>query len=92
VIVPAGDPRSAIRLAWSFLAHRRPRPGDAPLLRGREFVLETDRVPPVELDGGHLDETSIERAGPGRYRVLAEPGALQAWVPRSYRGDLFESI
>ena len=88
-IVPAGDPGAAMRLAWSFAAHRRPRPGDAPYLRGRAFVLETDAVPPMELDGGHLDSASIRRAGPGPYRISADPGALRAWVPRSYRGELF---
>jgi diacylglycerol kinase (ATP) len=89
MIVPAADLRSAGRLVRSLLAHRRPRSGDVPLLRGREFVLETDQVPLVELDGGFIRPASLQTAGPGPFRFLAEKRALQAWVPRAYRGGLF---
>jgi diacylglycerol kinase family enzyme len=91
LIVPSGRIGGAIRLSWSLVAHRRTRPGDAPVFRGRELAFEVDRAPALELDGGHLDAAAVERAGPGRYVVAAEPGVVRAWVPRSYAGSLFSA-
>ena len=89
-IVPAGDLELAVRLGWSLVLRRRPG-GEAPRFRGREILLRTPVVPPMEVDGSAVRRGSLEGAAGRPFRILVEPRSLAVRVPRAYAGDLFES-
>ncbi len=89
-IVPAGDLELAVRLGWSLVLRRRPG-GEVPRFRGREILLRTPVVPPMEVDGSAVRRGSLQGAAGRPFRILVEPRSLAVRVPRAYAGDLFES-
>ena len=89
-VVPAGDLELTVRLGWSLVLRRRPG-GETPRFRGREILLRTPVVPPMEVDGSAVRRSSLDGAAGRPFRILVEPRRLAVRVPRAYDGDLFES-
>ena len=89
-VVPAGDLELTVRRGWSLVLRRRPG-GETPRFRGREILLRTPVVPPMEVDGSAVRRSSLDGAAGRPFRILVEARRLAVRVPRAYDGDLFES-